>query len=118
MIHLLVAWLVVGFLWRDRPDSGKQSPSSGDSRRRSSGTPTVPDEEVRAYRLAARLGGRLTVSDVVVDLGCTVDHAEALLTGMADNLRVRMEVTEDGRIWYDFPELARGRELRGKGEVR
>lgn len=116
MIHLLVAWLVLGFLWRDRPDSGQQSPWSGDYRPTSLGTPTVAGEEVRVYRLASRLGGRLTVSDVVVNLGWTIDDAEALLTSMTDSVRVRMEVTEDGRIWYEFRELARGRELRGKGE--
>lgn len=61
--------------------------------------------EARVFRLAHRGKGRLTVSDVVVEMGLSVADAEELLQGMVDNVRVRMEVRENGVVVYEFPEL-------------
>ncbi len=64
-----------------------------------------PDPEARIYALAKEHGGRLTVSQVVVSTGVSPKRAEELLESMTDNLRVRMDVTEEGRVVYEFPEL-------------
>ena len=61
--------------------------------------------EVRVFRLANRLGGRLTVSDVVVDMDLSIAEAEALLDQLVDNARVTMEVRDDGLVFYEFPEI-------------
>ncbi len=59
----------------------------------------------RVFRLAYRLGGRLTVSDLVVDLDFTVDEAEQFLGQLVDSTRVTMEVRADGLVYYEFPEI-------------
>ena len=59
----------------------------------------------RVFRLAYRLGGRLTVSDLVVDLDFTVEEAEQFLGQLVDSTRVTMEVEPDGLIYYEFPEI-------------
>lgn len=61
--------------------------------------------EARVFKLAYRLQGRITVSDVVVDTGLSVDEAERILERMVDNQRVRMEVNSSGLMIYEFPEL-------------
>lgn len=61
--------------------------------------------EARVFKLAYRLHGRITVSDVVVDTGLGVDEAERILERMVDNQRVRMEVDSNGLMIYEFPEL-------------
>ncbi|MCY4483083.1 MAG: hypothetical protein OXC12_09435 [Spirochaetaceae bacterium] len=59
----------------------------------------------RVFRLAYRLGGRLTVSDLVVDLDFSIDEAEQFLGQLVDSTRVTMEVQADGMIYYEFPEI-------------
>jgi hypothetical protein len=71
--------------------------------------------EGRVYGLAYRLGGRLTVSDVVIETGLGTREAEQLLDGMADETHVRVQVTDDGRIRYEFPEIL-DRIQRERGE--
>ncbi len=61
--------------------------------------------EPMIYRLAKQLGGRLTVSDVVVETGLRVREAEEMLQNMTDSLRVRMEVDDRGVVTYEFTEL-------------
>ncbi len=61
--------------------------------------------EARVFKLAYRLHGRITVSDVVVDTGLSVDEAERILERMVDNQRVRMDVTQAGLMIYEFPEI-------------
>ncbi len=63
--------------------------------------------EAALYRLAHAKGGTLTVSDVVVSFGCTIHEAEEAMNAVVDGLRVTMEVLEDGRIVYEFPEIVR-----------
>ncbi len=57
------------------------------------------------FRLAKRLNGRLTVSDVVIETGMKPSDAEHALQAMTDGLRVRMEVSSDGLVIYEFAEL-------------
>ena len=61
--------------------------------------------ENRVFRLAYRLGGRLTVSDLVVDLDFSIGEAESFLNQLVDSTRVTMEVRDDGLVYYEFPEI-------------
>ncbi len=61
--------------------------------------------ENRVFRLAYRLGGRLTVSDLVVDLDFSIEEAESFLNRLVDSTRVTMEVRDDGLVYYEFPEI-------------
>ena len=75
--------------------------------------PAAPTSDVRSdgrqvnrvFRLAYRLGGRLTVSDLVVDLDFGIEEAEQFLGQLVDSTRVTMEVQSDGLIYYEFPEI-------------
>jgi len=59
----------------------------------------------RIFRLAKRIGGTLTVSDVVVEIGLPVRIAEQLLEDLTDGVRVRMDVGDDGIVRYVFTEF-------------
>lgn len=63
--------------------------------------------ETDIYRLAAKRNGNITVSDVVTSLGIEPKKAENILESMSDGMRVRMEVGENGNVYYSFPELRR-----------
>ncbi len=68
----------------------------------------------RVFKLAYSLGGRVTVSDIVIETGLSVDEAESLLQSLVDNARVRMEVDDRGMLTYEFPEIqARAERERG-----
>jgi hypothetical protein len=54
---------------------------------------------------ATEQGGTLTVSEVAASLDLSLAAAEEVLDSMDDGLRVRSEVTNEGIIVYDFPEL-------------
>ena len=57
------------------------------------------------FRLAYKLGGRLTVSDLVVDLDFSLEEGEIFLNQLVDSTRVTMEVRDDGLVYYEFPEI-------------
>lgn len=62
-------------------------------------------KQVTLYKLAYKLKGRITVSDIVIETGIEVKEAEELIQSMVDNQRVRMEVDENGMLVYEFPEI-------------
>ena len=55
--------------------------------------------------LATEKGGTLTVTEVAASLNLSLSAAESVLEGMDDGLRVRSEVTNQGIIVYEFPEV-------------
>jgi len=61
--------------------------------------------QLPVLRLAAQRNGRLTVTMVAQDLGWTLPRAEKVLQSMEDGFRVMGDVTPEGVIVYDFPEL-------------
>ncbi len=65
----------------------------------------------RVLRLATRKGGTLTVTEVAADLNLSMSAAEKLLIGMDDGFRVRSEITPEGILLYEFPEVQHRREL-------
>jgi hypothetical protein len=64
----------------------------------------------KVIRLASSRGGTLTVTDVAGALSLSLPAAEKVLISMDDGFRVRSEITKEGVIVYEFPELLhRGR---------
>ena len=59
----------------------------------------------RVLLLATERGGTLTVTEVAASLNMSLSVAEGVLDGMDDGLRVRSDITDEGIIVYDFPEL-------------
>ncbi len=55
--------------------------------------------------LATEKSGTLTVTEVAASLNMSLSAAEEVLDRMDDGLRVRSEVTNQGIIVYEFPEL-------------
>ena len=59
----------------------------------------------RVLLLATEKGGTLTVTEVAASLNLSLAAAESVLEGMDDGLRVRSDVTNQGIIVYEFPEV-------------
>jgi hypothetical protein len=55
--------------------------------------------------LATEKSGTLTVTEVAASLNMSLTAAEGILEDMDDGLRVRSDVTSEGVIVYEFPEL-------------
>ncbi len=64
-------------------------------------------------RLADARGGSLTVTDVAANLNLSLPAAEKLLIGMDDGYRVRSDITDEGIIVYEFPEVQHRRQIGG-----
>jgi hypothetical protein len=62
-------------------------------------------KEAQIFKLAYRLKGRITISDIVVETGLSIDQSEELIEHMVDGVRVRMEVNQKGMVVYEFPEI-------------
>ncbi len=71
------------------------------------GGPRAVSLEVRIFRLAYKLRGRITVSDIVLETGLSMAEAEETINRMVDGIRVRMEVQDRGMVVYEFPEIIR-----------
>jgi hypothetical protein len=61
--------------------------------------------EQRLFALADEHGGTLQVVDVARGLRVMSTEAEALLDGLVDEVRVSMQVSDEGEIRYVFREL-------------
>lgn len=59
----------------------------------------------KVLSLAQYHKGRLSVSQVAASLGFDFAEAEQVLDGMVDGRHVDVEVTDDGRMVYVFPDL-------------
>jgi hypothetical protein len=70
-------------------------------------TRSAKSDESKIFKLALRLKGRLTVSDVVIETGVNLHQAEELLENLVDSVHVRMEVDDRGIVTYEFPEIIR-----------
>ncbi len=63
------------------------------------------DAEHQIFRLANKLKGYLTVSDIVIHTGLGIKEAEEIMNKLVDGIRVRMEVDDEGIVVYEFPEI-------------
>lgn len=61
--------------------------------------------------LAGRKGGTLTVTEVAADLNLSLSSAEKVLIAMDDGFRVRSEITPEGLLLYEFPEVKHRKSL-------
>ena len=57
------------------------------------------------FSLAKRFGGRITLSDVVVETGMALAEADRYMNTLVDHAHVSVEVDDNGRLTYEFPEL-------------
>jgi predicted RNA-binding Zn-ribbon protein involved in translation (DUF1610 family) len=65
----------------------------------------------KVLRLATHRGGTLTVTEVASDLNLSLPAAEKVLTSMEDGFRVRSEITKEGVLYYEFPEVLHRKQL-------
>ena len=64
-----------------------------------------PGREGEIFRLADEMKGRLTVSDIVIATNLNLKEAERVIDSMVDGTHVTMEVKDNGRVVYEFPEI-------------
>jgi len=65
----------------------------------------------RILRLATARGGTLTVTEVAAEMNVSMPAAEKVLISMDDGFRVRSEISKEGVLYYEFPEVLHRREL-------
>ena len=65
----------------------------------------------KVLRLATQRGGTLTVTEVASDMSLSLPAAEKVLVSMDDGFRVRSEISKDGVLYYEFPEVLHRGEL-------
>jgi hypothetical protein len=71
----------------------------------------------KVLQLATHKGGTLTVTEVAADLDLSLPAAEKVLISMDDGFRVRSEISREGVLYYEFPEvLHRGQLEPGTAE--
>jgi len=66
----------------------------------------------KVLHLATERSGVLTVTDVAAALNLTLPAAEKIMVGMDDGFRVRSEISREGVLYYEFPELMHQKKLR------
>lgn len=71
----------------------------------------------RILRLAARKGGTLTVTEIAAELDLSMEAAERILISMDDGFRVRSEITREGLLVWEFPEIQHRARLEGGGRT-
>lgn len=69
----------------------------------------------KILRLATHRGGTLTVTEVAADLNLSLPAAEKVLVQMDDGFRVRSDVTKDGILLFEFPEVMHRNRLESGG---
>jgi hypothetical protein len=69
----------------------------------------------KVLRLASVKGGTLTVTEVAAELNLGLPAAEKILMSMDDDFRVRSVISDEGVIYYEFPELLHRKELGSGG---
>lgn len=57
------------------------------------------------FGLARHSGGRITLSDVVVETGMNLAEAEQYMNSLVDNAHVSLEVDGNGKLTYEFREF-------------
>lgn len=67
--------------------------------------PSAESYETAIFKLADEMKGRVTVSDVVIATDLGLKDAERIIDALVDGVHVSMEVTDSGRVVYEFPEI-------------
>ena len=71
----------------------------------------------KVLRLATERNGILTVTDVAAALNLTLPAAEKIMIGMDDGFRVRSDISKEGVLYYEFPEVLHQKTLRAGDEA-
>lgn len=66
----------------------------------------------KVLMLATERDGVLTVTEVAAELNLTLPAAEKIMNGMDDGFRVRSDISKEGIIYYEFPEVRHQKALR------
>lgn len=69
----------------------------------------------KILKLAGMKGGTLTVTEVAADMNLSIPAAEKILTSMDDGFRVRSEISKEGVLYFEFPELLHRNQLPSGG---
>lgn len=109
ILPFLFAGAVVYLVVRAGGTQQRQIDKTAADRSATRGIEEESSTERKIYLLARKNGGSLTVSDVVADIGLPATEAEHRLQEMTDEMRVRMEVSDDGVVTYHFPEFGEHR---------
>ena len=72
--------------------------------RRASSIPSSDNIDGVVFRLARRSGGRVTLSEVVIETGMDIKSAEKYMDTLSDGTHVIVDVDGAGRLVYLFPE--------------
>jgi hypothetical protein len=59
----------------------------------------------KILKLASVRGGTLTVTEVAADLNLALPAADKIMTSMDDGFRVRSDISNEGVLFYEFPEI-------------
>lgn len=62
--------------------------------------------------LATERQGVLTVTDVAASLNLSLPAAEKVLQSLDDGFRVRSDISKEGVLYYEFPEVLHQKRLR------
>ena len=65
----------------------------------------------KIIKLAALKGGTLTVTEVAAEMNLSMPAAERILESMDDGFRVRSEISNQGVLYYEFPEILHRKSL-------
>ena len=57
----------------------------------------------------------LTVTEVAADMNLPLATADKILTSMDDGFRIRSEISKEGVLYYEFPELVHRNQI-GSGD--
>lgn len=71
--------------------------------------------QLPVMQLAAKKGGRLTVTDVATSMQWPMARAEKVLNSLEDGMRVMSDITDEGVIVYDFLEIRASQLSSGGG---
>lgn len=70
------------------------------------------DIDAQIFKAAKKQHGRLTISDLVIETGWSAKEAEKALERLSDGIHVRMNVSDKGRIEFEFPDLLSNHETQ------
>ena len=71
----------------------------------------------KVLMLATQRGGVLTVTEVAAELNLSLPSAEKIMNSMDDGFRVRSDISKEGIIYYEFPEVRHQKALRAGSEA-
>lgn len=78
---------------------------SGVKARQSRRAAVLRRAQARVLELASEQGGILTATEVASRLDLSLEGAERVLLSLDDGFRIRSEVTKEGLLVFEFPEI-------------